>query len=312
VEDLGIPPPARLIFPFLGLSGGTARPLPVVQAVAQIPDAPPPELRFRRRLGLVRAFREIWSNRQLIVVLTERELRARYKQAVLGFAWAVLAPLALMVVFTLFVKRVIVVETGDVPYPLFAFMGLLPWSFFSTSISFGGQSLIQNLALLNKVYCPREVFPLASIGVAALDGVIGVAILGGIMLVYWEAPQATTIWVPVILAVQVAFTVGATLWMSSVIVYLRDLRHALPLLLQLGLFATPVAFGLEAIPEDVQPYYSAFNPLGPVIDGYRRAILFGDAPQLDLLGIASVSAVVVLVSGYIVFKRLEAGLADVA
>jgi ABC-type polysaccharide/polyol phosphate export permease len=274
--------------------------------------APPAELRFRRRIGPLAAVRDVWRARELVRTLAERELRARYKQAFLGLAWALITPLALMLVFTLFFNRVAQVETGGAPYPLFSYLGLLPWTFFSTSVSQGGQSLIQNIPLLNKVYFPREVFPTASVAVAGLDSAVALVALGGLFAIYGFLPKATSLWVPVLLLIQVAFTLGVTYLVSAVVVYLRDLRHALPVLLQIGLFATPVAYGIDFIPQSLRTLYVIVNPLGAVIDGYRRTVLLGLGPDWGLTIPASISAVVVLVGGYLLFKRMETGFADVA
>ncbi len=284
----------------------------LVTAAVEPSVAPDPALIFRRHIRLRSAVVEVWKSRELVRSLAEREVRARYKQAILGFSWAVITPLVLMVVFTVFVRRVAQVDTGGAPYALFSYLGLLPWTFFSSSVNTGGQSLIVNSTLLNKIYCPREVFPLASMIVAGIDSSISTAILGALFAITTFAPKVTSLWVPVLLVVQVIFTVGVTLVISGVLIYLRDLRQALPLLLQFGLFATPVAWGIEVVPERWQLPYSILNPLVPVIDGYRRTVLYGQAPQWDLLAPAAVSAAVMLVLGYLMFKRLEIGFADAA
>jgi ABC-type polysaccharide/polyol phosphate export permease len=273
---------------------------------------PSPEMRFRRPVRFWRSLGDVWRARELIRTLAERELRARYKQAILGFAWAVVTPLALMLVFTLFFDPIADVNTADVPYPLFAYLGLLPWTFFSTSVSQGGQSLIQNIPLLNKVYCPREVFPIASVAVAGLDMTVALLPLGLLFALFGFVPKATTVWVPLLLLVQVAFTLGVTLLISSVVVYLRDLRHALPVMLQLGLFATPVAYGIQEVPASLRTLYAAINPLAPVIDGYRRTVLLGSPPDWGLFLPGAVTALLILVAGYLLFKHLETGFADVA
>jgi ABC-type polysaccharide/polyol phosphate export permease len=275
-------------------------------------SAPPPELRFRRRVRLRHSVREVWRSRELIRTLAERQLRARYKQAVLGFGWAILTPVVLMVVFTIFFQPVADVDTGGVPYPLFAYLGILPWTFFSSSVSEGGQSLVQNMPILNKVYCPREVFPMSSIAVAGVDTSIALLVLVGLFLLESFAPTPTAVWVPVILVVQLTFTLGMTLIVSALLVYLRDLRHMLPIALQLGLFATPVAYGMEAIPQQYRLAYSALNPLAPVIDGYRRTVLMDQPPHWEWLLAGAVTSTVLLVVGYVSFKRLETGFADVA
>lgn len=279
----------------------------------QLPGAgPPPELRYRPTLNLVAGLRGVWAARRLVRTLAERELRARYKQAVLGFAWAIVTPVALMVAFTLFLNRYARVPTEGVPYPLFAYVGLLPWTFFSSSLASGGQSLLANASLLNKVYCPREVFPLASVAVAGVDTATALIALVGLFVLYGVTPSALVVWVPLLLAVQVAFTLGLTFIFSAAIIYVRDLRHAMSIILQFGLFTTPVAFGIDVVPESWRSFYSAVNPLAPVIDGYRRTVLLGRGPQWHLLAPGAVTASLLLVGGYLVFKRLEGGLADVA
>lgn len=258
------------------------------------------------------SIRELWRARELVRTLAEREMRARYKQAALGLAWAVLTPLALMVVLTLFIQRVARFDTGGVPYPLFTYVALLPWTFFSTSVSQGGQSLVQNVALLNKVYCPREVFPIASVGVAAVDMALALPTFGLLLALNGFAPKAESYWVPVLLLVQVAFTLGIALLVSAIVVYLRDLRHALPIILQLGFLATPVAYPIEVVPASLRWLYVLLNPLAAVIDGYRRTILLGQPPNWGLVAIGAGSSFVVLFVGYLAFKRLETGMADVA
>jgi ABC-2 type transport system permease protein/lipopolysaccharide transport system permease protein len=275
--------------------------------------APPPELRFRRRVRLGASLRELWRARELVFSLAERDLRARYKQAVLGFSWAVVTPLLLMVAFSLIFPRVAKIDTGGVPYPLFSYLGLVPWAFFSTSVSQGGSNIINNAGLLNKVYCPREVFPIASVAVAAVDGLIATVVLGVLFVVFSFMPQPESWWVPILLAVQVVFTLGVAMALSAIMVYVRDIRHLLPIALQLGLFATPVAFSLDQLlPAGLQPVYVALNPLGGVIDGYRQAVLYGQTPDLQLLSIAAISATVMFLAAYALFKRLETGFADVA
>lgn len=274
--------------------------------------APPAELLFRRQIRLVRALRELWQARELVSTLAERQIRARYKQAVLGFAWSIITPVVLMVVFTLFFQRVAQVDTGGVPYSLFSYVGLLPWTFFSASVLQGGMSLVQNMLLLNKVPCPREVFPISCVVVAGIDATIAVLVLLVLFLVTGFGPKPTSLWVPIILPVQLAYTLGVTLIVSAVTIYLRDLKHTLPIILQLGLFATPVAYGMDAIPSSLQVPYSFLNPIAPVIDSLRRTVLYGQPPAWDLLAAGAVTAVVVLVGGYLMFKRLETGFTDVA
>jgi ABC-2 type transport system permease protein/lipopolysaccharide transport system permease protein len=217
-----------------------------------------------------------------------------------------------MVVFTVFFQRVANVDTGGAPYALFAYLGLLPWTFFSSSVAQGGQTLVTNGPLLNKVYCPREVFPLASVAVGGIDTTIATGMLALLFVVTSFMPKPTSVWIPVMLLVQVAFTFGATLIISALLVFFRDLRHVLPIALQLGLFATPVAYSMEVVPANLRVLYSVANPLAPVIDGYRRTMLLGLPPDWHLLIPGAISAFTIMTLGYMLFKRLEPGFADYA
>jgi len=281
-------------------------------SIQALPEAPPEELRFHFGFHFIRWARELWQSRELVRTLTERELRSRYKQASLGYAWAVITPVIFMVVFSVFFKRVAKVPTHGAPYELFSYLGLLPWTFFSSSMSQGASSLITSKMLLNRIYCPREVFPLSNVAVAAVDTTIATLILGLLFVIKGRAPHMETLWLPVILAVQVAFTVGLTIFASGVMIYLRDVRYGLPLVLQLGLFATPVAYGIEVIPKAARTVYAAANPLAGVITSYRTTILYGHPPAWDLLVPGAITSAAMLVLGYVAFKRMEVGFADIA
>jgi ABC-type polysaccharide/polyol phosphate export permease len=273
---------------------------------------PPPELRYRYRVRPLHSLREFWGARRLAWTLAERDIRARYKQAFLGVSWAVVTPLIMMVAFNIFFKRVAKIDTHGAPYPIFSYLGLLPWQFFSGSIGSGGYAFITDSQLLNKIYCPREVFPLADIMGAAVDMAISTAVLGVLFVLFGFLPHGAATWVPVLLLIQIAFTVGVTLGICGLFVYVRDLKQVVPIILQLGLFATPVAWGLESIPSAWRGLYCAVNPLGVVIDGYRQTILYGNPPQWDLVVFAAISSTIYLVAGYSLLKRLEVGFADVA
>lgn len=277
---------------------------------AAIPAEPPARLRFHRPLAPLRALRDVWRAREVVLSLVERDLRARYKQATLGFMWALVQPLSLVLVFTVFFRHVVRVDTGGAPYALFAFIGLLPWSFFSSALSLGGLSLLANNSLLNKVYCPREVFPLAGVCVAAVDTAVAGVALVGMFVATGYVPRGTIGWAPILLVVQLVFTLAVVLLYSVVVVYLRDLRNALSFVLQFGLFATPVAYSLDAVPAGYRPLYAALNPLSAVIDGYRRTLLFGLAPHWPLLGLATATSTALLVVALLTFRRLETGIAD--
>jgi ABC-type polysaccharide/polyol phosphate export permease len=269
---------------------------------------------FKRKVNLVFAARELWAYRELILTLAERDLRIRYKQAVLGIAWAVISPVMMMIAFTLIFSRVAHVKTGGVPYALFSYMGLLPWTFFSSALTAGGLSLVGNTPLLNKLYCPREVFPIAAILDAMVDAVIATFVLGALFPITGFAPKAQIYYLPLLLIVLLMFTLGVTLAVSALVVYMRDLRLVLPMVIQLGLFVSPVVYGPASISgsHTFLVVYSILNPLVPVIDGLRSSVLHGLPPDWSALGAGGASSFVILIGGFMLFKRLETGMADIA
>lgn len=266
-----------------------------------------------RPQSLTSALRDLWSARPLVRTVTERNLRVRYKQSFLGFAWALLTPVGLLCGLLIVFHRLAGVDTpGDLPYPLFAYVGLLAWTFFSAGTSLGGNSVLNDKALLSKARFPREVFPLSSVAVAGVDAVMALVPLAVLFVLGGRLPAATTPIAVLPLLVLVVFTTGAALGLSAVIVHLRDIRLALPILLQIGLFLTPVAYGLDLVPAWGRLAYCFVNPVAPVIDSFRRTVLLGEMPQWGYLAAGATTAVVVLVGGYALFKRLEGSFADVA
>jgi ABC-type polysaccharide/polyol phosphate export permease len=283
-----------------------------VSLYAETPTSPPSDLRFRRPVRPIAAVLELWRARELVRALVERQLRARYKQALLGFGWALIPPVTMMLVMTFFVSRAVTIETYGIPYPLFSYVALLAWNFFANTLAIASTSLLGNIALLNKVYCPREVFPVSSTITSGVDATIGLSVLALLFVVHGFVPKATSVWVPVLLVVLIAFTLGFSLTMSALVVYLRDLRHMVPMISQLGLLATPIAYGMNKIPPDLRVAYSVVNPLAPVIDGLRRTVLLGQPPYIDQLLAGATTSFILLAVGFILFKKLETGFTDVA
>ncbi len=275
------------------------------------PTAPDPAWRFRRRLGPVRVARELWAARELVRTLAERDIRVRYKQAALGLAWSLITPLALLVAFTILFNRAAHVATDGVPYTLFAYVGLIPWTFFSSTVGAGSSSLIGDQALLNKTYFPREIFPVNAAVVAGFDALTSLVPLAVLLAVHRRTPGAEVLWAPVILIVLAAAAVGLALIASSLVVYLRDVRLALPLVLQMGLFLTPVGYDISVIPARLRLPYAFLDPVAPVIAGLRNSVLLDRAPDLGLLGAGAASASLLFFGGWALFKRLETGFADV-
>jgi ABC-2 type transport system permease protein/lipopolysaccharide transport system permease protein len=279
----------------------------------EIPESPPPALRYRRGLHFIRAMKELWFNRHTMWNLGVREVRVLYNQAILGLAWAVLTPVVQMIVFSVFLYGAagLKVNTHGIPYPIFVYTGLLAWGFFSSACTSAGQVLVSN-PLLNKVYAPREVFPLATIGTSAFNSVISTAVLGVLMVMYQVWPQPQTLWAPLLILILTGFTVGVGLILAALTVYLRDLRQALPLLLQVGLFVSSVLVGIDVIPVKWRGLYVFLDPPAMVIDALRQTVLYGHHPNMNYLGLSSLSTVIVLVGGYVLFKQLETGFADVS
>jgi len=266
-----------------------------------------------RPQSLASALRDLWGSRQVVRTVTERNLRVRYKQSFLGFAWALLTPVGLLCGLLILFHRVAGFAASDgVPYSLFAYVGLLAWTFFSVSTSMGGNSVLSDKALLSKSRFPREVFPLSSVVVSGVDAGMALVPLAVLFVLERRLPSVTTPVAVIPLVVLVAFTAGVALASSAIIVHLRDLRLALPIMLQIGLFLTPVAYGLDKIPSWARLAYCFVNPVAPVIDSFRRTVLEGEMPQWGYLAAGAVTASVVLVGGYALFTRMEGSFADVA
>lgn len=251
----------------------------------------------------------LFQYRDLLATWTLREIRLRYKQTILGGVWAILQPLALMIIFTLVFSVLTDVPTDDVPYPIFSYTGLLPWIFFATSISFAVPSLVNNMNLITKIAFPREILPVASVGTALLDFGIASLLLVGFMVAYDIAASWTILWIPVILATQILFTLGVVLSLSALNVFYRDIRFVIPLMTQVWLYASPVIYPVSAVPENLRTLYF-LNPIAGIIDSYRRVLLMAQPPNLPALLWSAAAAIVFFVAGYRYFKRSEPEFAD--
>jgi lipopolysaccharide transport system permease protein len=255
--------------------------------------------------------REFIAFRELLWTLTVREVKIRYKQTLLGVAWAVAQPLGLMLTFSIFFGRFAGIPSEGLPYPLFSYAALLPWTFFTTSLAFGVPSLVNNATLVTKVYFPREILPLASVLSAGVDFVAAALVYGLLLLYYRISPTGAFVYLLPLLAVQLSFTVGVTLILAAINVSYRDVRYALPLVTQIWLYTTPVIYPLSVIPARFRGLYLAVNPMAAVIECYRRVLVAGSAPDLLMLVRSAVSAALLLSAGYIYFKRAERSFADV-
>jgi len=259
---------------------------------------------------MIAASVELYRYRELLWRWILREIGVRYKQSLLGAAWAILQPLTMMAVFTVVFSFLARVPTDGVPYPVFSYVALLPWTFLTTSISFGVPSLVNNLNLVTKIYFPREILPLGAIGASFLDFLIATTIFLPMLLFYRIPFSWTVAWVPLLVVLQIVLMIGATLLGSAVIVRYRDVRFIVPLGLQLWLFASPVIYPVSLVPEWFRPYYM-LNPMAGIIDSYRRVVLYGEPPVPGYLGLSAGFALALFVIGYLTFNRLEKSFADV-
>jgi lipopolysaccharide transport system permease protein len=251
----------------------------------------------------------LYYYRDLLWLWTGREVRVRYKQSALGAAWAVIQPLALTLVFTLVFSRLMQVDTGGVPYPVFAYSALVPWTFFATSLAFAIPSLVNNLNLVGKIYFPREILPLANIGAALVDFAMAGLVFAGLMLIYQIPLTLNVLWVIPLLFIQIILTIGVTLIGAALIVFFRDVRFIVPLLTQIWMYASPVIYPASLVPAQWQTLYF-LNPMAGIIAGYRSALVLGETPNLPALLLATLVSVVLLLIGYVTFKRSEPLFAD--
>jgi lipopolysaccharide transport system permease protein len=260
--------------------------------------------------GLRRALVELWRYRELLVSMTLRDTRVRYRQSTLGPAWALLQPLALMVVFSLFLGRFAKMPSHGVPYPIFYSAALIPWSFLAAAVPTAAASLIVNSALINKVYFPREIFPIVAVVAAAADLGFASIALAGMMLYYHTPVSACMLYLPVLFLGEFLLCLASGLFLAGVSVYLRDIRHALPVLMQVWMYASPVVYSLDSVPQRFKFAYMVLNPMATYMDGYRRVILGGRAPQLPFLALTMLLSGLGFVISYRMFKVLEQRCAD--
>jgi len=255
-------------------------------------------------------FGELWEYRELLYFLVWRDLKIRYRQTVLGASWAILQPLITMAVFTLFFGILVRLPSDGVPYPLFAYSGLVPWTFFAQGVTLSSNSLVANQALIRKVYFPRLVIPVASVASIVIDFAIAFVVLLGMIAFYGQPFSPAVIWLPFFFLLAVVAAVGVGIWLSALNVLYRDIQHIVPFLVQTWLFATPIVYPSSLIPETWRPLYG-INPMAGVVDGFRWALLGSGAQPGAMLATSVVSASLLLVSGLFVFRRMERSFSDV-
>src|SRR6185436_18076433 len=255
--------------------------------------------------------RDLWSYRELLYFLTWRDVKVRYKQTLLGVAWAVMQPLFTMLIFTLFFGKLggFDTRTEGMPYPLFAFAGLLPWTFFANAVTNSSNSLVGSANLITKVYFPRMIIPGAAVAAGFVDFAISFVMLVGLMFYYKVALTATLLLLPVLVILTAALALGVGMWLSALNVKYRDIRFALPFLIQLWMFVSPIIFPTSLLPQKWR-WALALNPLTGIIEGYRSSI-FGRPVDWSALGISTLIIVLLVVYASYSFRRMEKTFADI-
>lgn len=260
----------------------------------------------RTRLEL----KELWNQKDLIYLLMWRDIKIRYKQTMVGATWVIFQPFITMVVFTLFFGRLVKVPSDGLPYPIFAYSALVPWTFFAHALTKAGSSLVENQAVLTKVYFPRLVFPIAAVLGGLVDFAVAFTVLLGMMLFYGVMPTIAIFTLPFFVGLAIATALAVGLWLSAINVKFRDVTHAMPFLTQLWLFVTPIAYPSSLIPEGWRAVYG-LNPMAGVVEGFRWALLGNRPPPGPLLLVSILAVAALLIGGLYFFRRKEDTFADV-
>lgn len=266
----------------------------------------PPSLSLR---ALKDDFSRLIHYRDFLYTLTLHRIHVRYRQSALGYAWAVIQPVTLVAIYSLVFNHLTKVPTGKTPYVIFAFSALVPWLYFSNGLSLATNGIVSNPSLILRVHFPREILPLSYVATALVDFVIGSCVLAAAMVLYRVPFHGTVVWVLVIMIVATTFLTGTALLCSTVQVKYRDVGHAMPFVLQVWLFATPVLYPLQSVPSRLRPYFE-LNPMAAVVDGFRSALVLGVTPDLRLLGISFAISAAILAFSYAWFRRFESTFAD--
>lgn len=254
--------------------------------------------------------RELWEYKELLYFLIWRDIKVRYKQTVLGAAWAIIQPFFTMVVFSLFFGKLAKMPSDGIPYPIFSYAALVPWAFFSNGLGRASNSLVSGAHLIKKVYFPRLCLPIASVLSGVIDFVLAFLILMGMVFYYGIVPTANVIWLPFLLLLSFCTSLGIALWLSAMNVQFRDVQYITPFLTQLWLFATPIVYPSSLLPEHWRTFY-AINPMVGVVEGFRWALLGTNTAPGPIIIVSSLVALSLLISGALYFRRMEKTFADV-
>ena len=255
-------------------------------------------------------FKELWEYHELLYFLTWRDIKVRYKQTVLGGAWAIIQPFFTMVIYSLFFGKLAKIPSDGIPYPIFSFAALVPWTFFANGLSQSSNSLVGSANLIKKVYFPRLIVPISSVISGGIDFLIAFGVLLVMMFYYGILPTSNIIYLPSLILLAFVTSLGVGLWLSAMNVQFRDVRYAVPFLVQAWMFASPIAYPSSLLSEPWPTVY-ALNPMVGVVEGFRWALLGTNTAPGPIIVVSSLAAIVILISGAYYFRRMEKTFADV-
>lgn len=269
-----------------------------------------PKLVIKPQRGLLQLdLASLWEYRELLYFLVWRDVKVRYKQTVIGVAWAIIQPFTTMIIFTVVFGKLAKIPSDGLPYPVFAYTALLPWAYFSQALNRSGTSLVGNSHLITKVYFPRLMIPLAAATTPVVDFIVSFTILLGLMAYYGITPTLNILYLPffMLLAILTALSVG--LWLSPLNIRFRDVGYIIPFLTQIWMYASPVVYPVSLVPEQWRWAYS-LNPMVGVIEGFRWALLGKENPAIAVIGVSASMVLIIFIGGVIFFKRMENTFAD--
>jgi lipopolysaccharide transport system permease protein len=283
-----------------------------------LPNSPPPHTHQAKPPVVVQAskgflrldLQPVWEYRELLYFLVWRDIKVRYKQTAIGAAWAICQPLLTMMIFAVIFGRFAKIPSDNVPYPIFAFAGLLPWTYFSQSISRSGMSVVSDANLIRKIYFPRLIIPASAVVAPLVDFTLSLLILLLMMAWYRITPNWAVTTLPLFIGLAVCAALGVSLWLSALNVRYRDVGHAIPFLVQFWMYASPIVYPVSLIPKQWRSLYS-LNPMVGVVEGFRWGLLGKERPEFGAIAIGTLVALILFLSGLVFFKRMERSFADI-
>lgn len=254
--------------------------------------------------------RELWEYRELLYFFVWRDIKVRYRQTVMGALWAIIQPFFTMVIFSLFFGRLAKIPSDGLPYPVFSYAALVPWTFFATALNQASNSLVASASMVKKIYFPRLSLPIATVLASVVDFVLAFIVLLGMMLYYGLVPTINVLWLPLFFLLALITSLGVSLWLSAMNVQFRDVHYTIPFLTQAWLFVTPIAYPSSLLSEPWRTLYG-LNPMAGVVEGFRWALLGTDTAPGPMTLVSAVVAVILFISGAFYFRRMEQGFADI-